>query len=140
MKKVVLFFAAALAFASCSTKLTEEVVATYPDGKTQKVQYCNSKGDCVKEVELYETGKVKMEGPMKGEKRDGEWTAYFEDGRVQSHGYFKDGLRTGTAEVFYSNGNKCEEGFYNKGSHCGKWKFYDEQGNLIKEVDYGECE
>ena len=138
MKKVLLFLAVVFAFASCTTKLTEKVVETYPDGKTLKTQFFDRKGNCVKEVELYETGQVRMEGTMKGEKRDGEWKAYFPDGRVQSVGTFVNGLRTGQATVWQENGNLLQEGFYKEGRHVGKWKFYDEQGNLLKEVDYGE--
>ena len=138
MKKVLLFLAVVFAFASCTTKLTEKVVETYPDGKTLKTQFFDRKGNCVKEVELYETGQVRMEGTMKGEKRDGEWKAYFPDGRVQSVGTFVNGLRTGQATVWQENGNLLQEGFYKEGKHVGKWKFYDEQGNLLKEVDYGE--
>ena len=65
MKKLFLLFAMAMAFASCTAKLTEEVVETYPDGKAQRTQFLNRKGTCVKEVEFYETGQVKMEGGMK---------------------------------------------------------------------------
>ena len=138
MKKWFMLLAVALAFAACSTQLEEKVVETYPDGKTQKTQFFNKKGTCVKEVELYETGQVKMEGGMKGEKREGEWKAYFPDGRVQSEGTFVDGLRTGKATVWQANGNLLQEGFYKEGKHVGKWKYYDEMGDLVKEVDYGE--
>ena len=126
-----------LAFASCTTKLTEEVVEAYPDGKSKTVRYFDRKGDCVKETQFYETGVVKMEGGMKGEKREGEWKSYFPDGRVQSIGTFLNGRRTGEAKVWQENGNLYQEGFYKEGAHVGKWKFYDEQGNLLKEIDYG---
>ena len=129
-----------LFLASCSAQLTEKVMAKYPNGQPQVVQYFDKQDQCVKEIEYYDSGQVKMEGGMKDGKMEGEWTAYFIDGRVQSHGFFEGGERTGAAQVFHSNGNKCEEGFYKKGKHCGKWKFYDEQGNLLKEVDFGECE
>ena len=138
MKKVLLFFAVMFAMVSCTAQLTEKVVETYPDGKTLKTQYFDKQGVCVKEVEYYESGQVKMEGGMKGEKREGEWKAYFPDGRVQSIGTFVNGLRTGVATVWQENGNLLQEGFYKEGRHCGKWKFYDEQGDIIKEVDYGE--
>lgn len=140
MKKILLFFVAFLLLASCSERLTEKVMATYPDGTSKVVHYYDKNDQCVKETEYYETGQVKMEGGMKNGKMEGEWTAYFIDGRVQSHGFFEEGKRTGAAEVYYSNGNKYEEGSYKEGKHVGYWKFYDEQGNLIKEVDYGEGE
>ena len=138
MKKWFLLLAVAIAFAACSNQLDEKVVETYPNGKTQKTQFFNRKGTCVKEVELYETGQVKMEGGMKGEKREGEWKAYFPDGRVQSEGTFVNGLRTGKATVWQENGNLLQEGYYKEGRHIGKWRFYDEQGDLLREEDYGE--
>ena len=138
MKRWFLFFVLAFAFTACTAQLEEKVAETYPNGKTKKTQFFDRKGTCVKEVEYYEEGQVRMEGSMKGEKRDGEWKAYFPDGRVQSVGTFVDGLRTGQATVWQENGNLLQEGFYKDGKHVGKWKFYDEQGNLLKEVDYGE--
>lgn len=138
MKKWLLFLAMVFAFVACAPRLSEKVVETYPDGKTQKAQYFDKKGNCVKEVEFYDTGQVKMEGGMKGEKREGEWKAYFPDGRVQSIGTFVDGLRTGKATVWQSNGNLLQEGFYKEGKHVGHWKWYDEQGDLLREEDYPE--
>ena len=138
MKKLFLILSTMLLLASCSAQLTEKVEARFPNGQPRVVRYYNDEAECLREVEYYESGQMKMEGGMLNGKMEGEWTAYFPDGRVQSHGFFEDGLRTGPAQVFYSNGNKYEEGFYKNGTHCGHWKFYDEQGNLIKEVDYGE--
>ena len=128
----------AFALASCSAQLTEKVEATFPDGKPMVVRYYDKHDQCVKEIEYYETGQVKMEGGMKDDKMEGEWKAYFPDGRVQSIGTFVNGLRTSKATVWQENGNLLQEGFYKEGQHVGKWKFYDEQGNLVKEVDYGE--
>ena len=127
-----------LVLAACAPKLTEKVIVAFPNGQPQTVQMLNKSGECVKEIEYYETGQVKMEGGMKNSKREGEWKAYFPDGRMQSHGFFKNDLRTGEATVWRENGNLYSEGFYKEGKHCGKWKWYDEQGDLIKEVDYGE--
>ena len=128
----------AFMFASCSGQLTEKVEVSFPNGQPQIVRYYNKHDKCVKETEYYQSGQVKMEGGMKGEKRDGEWKAYFPDGRVQSEGTFVDGLRTGKATVWQANGNLLQEGFYKEGKHVGKWKYYDEMGDLVKEVDYGE--
>jgi antitoxin component YwqK of YwqJK toxin-antitoxin module len=138
MKRCFLFLAMVFAFAACAPRLNEKVVGTYPDGKPQKTQYFDKEGICVKEVEFYETGQVKMEGGMKGDKREGEWKAYFPDGRLQSEGTFVNGLRTGKATVWQSNGNLLQEGFYKEGKHVGHWKWYDEQGDLLREEDYPE--
>lgn len=141
MKK--LFFGAfpflmALLMVSCQDRTTEKVVSYYQNGQPMKVQYVNSKGMAVREVEYYEEGPVKMEGGMKNGKREGDWTAYFLDGKVQSTGVFKDGLRTGKATVYHENGQLYMEGMYKEGRHCGTWTYYDEQGYPIRTDDYGE--
>lgn len=140
MKKLFFLFAAAMILASCSAQLTEKVEVQFPNGQPQIVRYYDKNNNCVREVEFYDTGKVKMEGGMKDDKMEGEWKAYFPDGRMQSKGTFKDGKRTGEACAWQSNGNLYYEGYYKDGNHCGHWKWYDEQGNLQKEVDYGTCE
>ena len=124
--------------ASCSTQLTEKVEIAYPNGHPQKVRYYDRHEKCVKETEYYESGQVKMEGGMKDDQMEGNWTSYFPDGRRQSEGVFKNGKRTGKATVWQANGNLLQEGYYKEGKHVGKWKYYDEMGNLIKEIDYGE--
>ena len=138
MKRLFVFLVAVLVLGSCSAQLTEKVEAKFPNGEPQIMRYYDKSDKCVKETEYYESGQVKMEGSMNGEKREGEWKAYFPDGRVPSIGTFVNGLRTGKATVWQENGNLLQEGFYKEGKHIGKWKFYDEQGNLLKEVDFGE--
>ena len=136
MKRLFLIMTTLIAFACCTSRLTEKVEMRYANEQPQTVAKLNKKGECVYKTEYYQTGQVRMEGPMKNGKMEGEWTAYFLDGRVQSHGYFKDGKRTGAATVYWENGNLREEGFYKEGHYCGHWKWYDEQGNLIREEDY----
>jgi antitoxin component YwqK of YwqJK toxin-antitoxin module len=138
MKKLILFLVTVLVMAACAPKLTEKVEASFPNGQPQYVKMLDKSGDCVKEIEYYETGQVKMEGAMKDGKREGEWKAYLPDGRPQSIGSFKAGKMDGATTVYWENGNLRWEGFYKAGKHCGKWKYYDEQGNFLNEVDYGE--
>lgn len=138
MKRVFILMTTLFILASCSSRLIEKVEVRYPNGQPQTVIKLDKSGICVYKTEYYDTGKVRMEGPMKNDKMDGEWTAYLPDGRVQSHGYFKDGKRTGAATVYWANGNLREEGFYKEGRHCGHWKWYDEQGILLREEDYPE--
>lgn len=140
MKKIFLLLALALLFASCSAQLTEKTEVSYPNGQAQIVRFYDKHDQCVKEVEYYQSGQVKMQGGMKNGKMEGKWISYFPDGRMQSVGTFKDGKRTGEATVWQENGNLLQEGYYKDGKHCGKWKFYDEQGILLKEVNYGEGE
>ena len=138
MKELLLIMVMAATMASCTSKLTEKVDASFPNGQPQIVQMLDKSGKCVKETEYYESGQVKMEGAMKDGLREGEWKAYFPDGRLQSMGQFNAGLRTGVAKVYWYNGNLREEGYYKEGKHCGKWRYYDEMGNFLREDDYGE--
>lgn len=138
MKKIFLYLSLVLALASCQPRLTEKVESSFPNGKPQYVKMLDKSGNTVREIEYYETGQVKMEGPMKAGQREGEWKAFFADGKTQSTGFFKAGQRTGAAKVYWYNGNLREEGFYKEGKHCGKWRYYDEQGNFLREDDYGE--
>lgn len=128
MKRLFILVSLILAMASCEGKLTEKVVDVYDNGQPIQLQMVNRKGDCVREVEYYEDGIVKMEGGMKNGKRSGEWKAYFPDGKVQSSGYFENGLRTGRAKVYHENGNLYMDGYYKEGQKTGEWIFYDEQG------------
>ena len=127
-----------LSLASCAQKMTERTEVFYPDGQPKVVKRFDKSGNCVFESTYYESGQVKMEGPMKNGEREGEWKAYFPDGKTQSTGFFEAGKRTGEAKVYWYNGNPREEGFYKNGKHCGKWRYYDEQGNFFREDDYGD--
>ena len=138
MKKLFLFLTMVLAVAACTPKLTEKVEATFSNGQPQYVKMLDKSGVCVKEIEYYESGQIKMEGGMKNDLREGEWKAYFPDGRPQSIGFFKAGVMDGATTVYWENGNLRWEGSYKADKHCGKWKYYDEQGVLVNEVDYGE--
>lgn len=138
MKRILLFAVSVLVLAVCTPKLTEKVESRFPNGHVQLVKMLDKSGDCVKEIEYYESGQVKMEGPMKNGEREGEWIAYFPDGRPQSIGEFKNGVADGRTLVYWGNGNLRWQGTYKEEMRCGIWKFYDEQGFLLKEIDYGE--
>jgi len=138
MKKIFILITAGLLLASCASQLTEKVEARFPNGQPRVVQMINKSGDCVKQMEYYDSGQVYMEGGMKNGQREGEWKSYFPDGRTQSIGYYEAGQRTGAATVYWYNGNLREEGFYKNSRHCGKWRYYDEQGGFVREDDYGE--
>ena len=138
MKKIILILSTVLLLASCSASLTEKVEASYPNGNPQTVRFFDKNGNCVKEAGYYESGQVRIEGPMKDGKMEGVWRSYYPNGRPWSIGEYKDGKAEGATTVYWENGNLRWEGFYKEGIHCGKWKYYEEQGDLLKEVDYGE--
>lgn len=141
MKNLFFLLLALLCLASCGNRVEERVEKTYPGGQPHYVRYYEKTKDgesCIREVEYYENGVVKMEGSLSDGHRDGEWKAYFPDGRPQSIGAFKDGLREGASQVYYDNGNLLMEGTYSKGKRVGVWCEYNEMGIKIREADYGE--
>jgi antitoxin component YwqK of YwqJK toxin-antitoxin module len=138
MKRILLFLAMALIIVSCAPRLTEKVEAKHSNGQPQVVRYYDKSDKCVKEIEYYETGEVKMEGAMKDGKREGTWKAYLRDGRPWSIDEFKNGDLDGSSTVYWENGNLRWEGKYKAGKHVGHWKWYDEQGILLREEDYPE--
>ena len=130
---VVLFF-------SCGDGLTKKVMSSYENGAPARVHVYDKSGNCIKEIDYYETGELMMEGEIRDNLRNGEWTSYFIDGKVQSSGFFKDGKRTGKALVYHENGNLYMDGWYKDDHKCGQWVFYDEQGYELATANYGECD
>lgn len=123
---------------SCGDTLIEKVEETYPNKKPKSVGFYKMENDKevkVQEKQLYENGKVKMEGELKNGKRTGIWKAYFEDGTLWSEGKFIDGERNGYGLNYYPNGKLRMEGDYKNDKQSGKWKYYNEQGVLIEEVE-----
>lgn len=130
----------ALLFLSCGDGLTTKVVSSYDNGQPARVFVYDKSGECIKEIDYYETGELLMEGGMQNNLRNGEWTAYFADGKVQSSGFFKDGKRTGKALVYHENGNLYMDGWYKDDHKCGQWVYYDEQGYELMTANYGDCD
>ena len=124
---------------SCSPKLEEEVVLTWPDNTPQKVNFYQPTGEKrmkVREVKYYESGKKEMEGEFENGRKSGKWTSWFENGQKQSEGFFKEDLRDGKALVYRENGFTYYEGYYSMGRPHGTWIFYDPNGKRIKEAHY----
>lgn len=136
MKKLFLFALLFIVMASCKDQLKEEVISSYGNGQVECLHYFNKKNECVREVQLYENGAIKMEGEMKNGERFGEWKAYFPDGKVQSTGFFENGIRIGEAKIYHANGNLYIEGQYENGKKVGEWIYYDEQGYESSRVNY----
>jgi antitoxin component YwqK of YwqJK toxin-antitoxin module len=139
MKNFLIISQIALVLFSCSPKEVEKVEGTFDDGKPKFVcVYKNIDGIDVKvkEKELYENGKVRMEGAIKDGKRDGIWNVYFDDGKLWSEGTFTNGKRNGVAKNYFPNGKLRYEGFFTDDSKSGHWKFYGEDGTLLEEKDF----
>lgn len=139
MKNFLIISQIALVLFSCTPKEVEKVEGTFDDGKPKVVcVYKNIDGADVKvkEKELYENGKVRMEGAIKDGKRDGIWKVYFDDGKLWSEGTFTNGKRNGEAKNYFPNGKLRYEGFFTDDKKSGHWKFYGENGTLLEEKDF----
>ncbi len=138
MKRIIILLNILMLF-SCENPIIEKIGETYPNKQPKQIDYYQTKdGKQVKveEKTFYEDGKLKMEGEILNDKRDGEWKAYFDNGKLQSEGFFKEDKRTGISKVYYENGKLRYEGAYANDNKIGHWKFYNEQGKLVKEEDF----
>ena len=141
MKFRVFFLFAAVLLISCTTKVAEETIESYPDGSPKVVRFYKDDGrskTLVKECMYYPNHKKYMEGTYKNGKRDGKWTSWFDNGNKWSEGYFKNGIDHGKRTVYHENGQKLYEGDYTDGIKTGKWLFYDDKGKFTKGENYGK--
>jgi antitoxin component YwqK of YwqJK toxin-antitoxin module len=139
MKNFLIISQIALILFSCAPKQVEKVEGTFENGNPKFVSTYSIEDGVdvkIKEKELYENGKIRMEGAIKEGKRDGVWKVYFEDGSIWNEGTYTNGKRNGEAKNYFPNGKLKYEGFYTDGKSSGHWKFYNEQGILVEEKDF----
>lgn len=131
----ILFFS--LVLAACgSTKEPKEkvIISTWPNGNP-KVEHIQLKGDTVKVFNLDQDGRIKTEGKMHGETREGKWYTYYPNGFKWSLNSFQAGEKHGEYKTWYPNGELNISGHFSLGSSTGKWEFFDSTGVLTKEFD-----
>ena len=110
-----LLFMALLVSGFISNAQTKHVVARYKNGNPKYVMFTaesNPNSEIVKEIN------------------------YFESGKVKSTGSFVQGLENGPWIYYYENGNKQIVENYSQGVEHGKRLEYAEDGTLQKEIDY----
>lgn len=132
-------FIVVLLLVGCKPELKDEVVELHPNGKVKKLHYYiqkRGKKEVVKEVVFYSTGEKLMEGPIKDNKRNGQWNSWYEDGNLWSEGNYVEDVRVEKTRVYFENGQLRIDGQYNNGAREGFWRFYDEEGKLIQEVEF----
>jgi len=111
-----------------------EVVSTWPNGKP-KVEHVHLMADTIKVINYHISGRVKSEGKMFGETREGSWTSYYPSGKKWSLNSFKGGEKHGPYKTWHPNGKLNISGHYSSGASTGAWMFYDSTGVLTKEYD-----
>jgi antitoxin component YwqK of YwqJK toxin-antitoxin module len=137
--RILLLFLVAFLCNSCTTKIVEETIESYPDGTPKIVRYYKDNGSnrtLFKETLYYSNHQKYMEGEYKNGKRNGKWTSWFQNGNEMSIHNFVNDVDDGNMTVFYENGKKRYQGKYTKGKKIGVWKFWDEKGTLLNKEDY----
>ncbi len=91
--------------------------------------------------DFWENGNVKIRGPLRCNKRIGEWNTYYEDGTLESNfSYNDDSELTGLFTEYHPNGSTKSKGYYRKDKKYGLWSNYDENGELLEEGYYRDGE
>ncbi|HNW90560.1 MAG TPA: hypothetical protein PKN48_12920 [Bacteroidales bacterium] len=129
--KIFLLFLIAFLCNSCTTKIVEETIESYPDGTPRIVRFYKDDGKnrvLFKETLYYSNRQKYMEGEYKNGKRNGKWTSWYQNGNKWSEGSYIEGVDDGKRVGYHENGKKYFEGNYKEGKKIGTWKFWDEQG------------
>jgi antitoxin component YwqK of YwqJK toxin-antitoxin module len=123
---------------SCGTETEhdtkKEIISTWPNGKA-KVEHVYLRADTIKVINYNISGRIKTEGKMFGEIREGKWTSYYPSGKKWSLNNFKGGEKHGEYKTWHPNEQLNISGFYSMGASTGEWMFYDSTGVLTKQYD-----
>lgn len=109
-----------------------------------------------------EKGRLRAEGNLLGNKRQGEWIEYNEAGIITNRIFYKDGLADGKGIAYHENGKVAIEGVYAAGKENGffinyydsgikkaegkiinkelkgQWIYFSEEGDTLEVMDYPE--
>jgi antitoxin component YwqK of YwqJK toxin-antitoxin module len=91
-----------------------------------------------KHTEIYDNGQIKIDGWMRGDKREGLWVSYYENGVKWSEDEYRAGMKDGKSVTYFPNGLLRYRGHYIEDTKAGTWQFYDETGKLVKEEDFNK--
>jgi len=117
MRKVMLFLAGLLLFASCG-------------GGTQPA----SSDEDGMQRSYWDNGRLKSESRYVDGQLDGPFKTWYENGQMFQDGQYAKGMMDGSWLIFYPNGQLAARAQYEKGT--GKQTCYSEEGCIIMEVNY----
>jgi antitoxin component YwqK of YwqJK toxin-antitoxin module len=128
-----------LLISGCNTEREWKVLDQYPNGDVKILrEYTVKQLDTIYVYEkvFYNDSVLRVEGPLKEEKRNGLWKSYYPNGTKWSETSFGLGEMNGPTKTYYKNGQLRYEGFYSQGKVSGNWNWYDSTGVLNKHVDF----
>ncbi len=82
-------------------------------------------------IEKHPNGKIKIQGQLIDNKKQGDWIAFYLNGNKQSENFYKDDVLNGNTTAYYQNGKIRYVGFYLNGMMHGKWIYKDK--NMFEE-------
>ena len=126
MKKGFFLILGLLLIFSCKEEIKSRVTQAYTSGeKKREVEYGKDGKTVVSQTVYQEDGKVLMQGPMKEDKRDGEWRFYDYEGTLKSVRQYKIGVYDGKYIEYYKSGGISIDGMYANGDRvkltCLNW-------------------
>jgi antitoxin component YwqK of YwqJK toxin-antitoxin module len=119
-------------------KLQPYLIDTYKGGEPKKMKYFDIiNGEKVFKYyrEFYPGKKIKVEGPLKNNKRQGHWVYYYENGVKWSEGNYIDGKAVGKFTIRYDDGLLWIHSYFNNGIKT-KEIIYNKNGQIIQEKNY----
>lgn len=81
-------------------------------------------------LQFYDDFKIRAQGTLVSDLRQGVWTYYYPNGNTQAEAAYINGVENGKHNTFRENGIPFYLGFYINGQRAGVWEFYDEYGDL----------
>ncbi|MFL0170728.1 toxin-antitoxin system YwqK family antitoxin [Tenacibaculum maritimum] len=90
--------------------------------------YCNSFGQKEYQKTYYNNGKIKKEGWLINDKKNGYWKFYHNNGVLKKEGWFKDDFPIKYWYFYRKNSYKEKEGHFIDGKQSKWWLYYDNEG------------
>lgn len=133
------------------------VIARYPDGKTEKLFTVKNGKIDGKYTEFWPDGKIRMEtyvidgiqhgdifvrmgdgetrkGSLKNGKLDGKLAKYYPNGKLYETSFYKNGILDGEFILYHENGIISEKGIYVNDKKNGQFTYYDDKENVTKTI------
>ena len=141
MRYLFLFFTVSLLFIRCSQQDTQQewiIIDNYETGNPKSQRSLDLNADSTYNYrELYPSGKIKITGKKKNEKRVGLWKSFYEeDEQLWSIGDYTDGIRNGRSIIYHQNGNLWMSGYYKNDKLDGIWVTLNNEGDTLNISEY----
>ena len=118
----------ALVLAGCAEQISDEVVATWPDGSAKEIHRAKE-GEAGREIQQFHAnGRAHVRGRLVNGVREGVWNTFRENGLPWSQVEYLSGEKNGIFRTWHENGLPHIEGQHRAGKPAGVWRFFDTAG------------